>query len=215
VPAATPDVSATTPVAAAVAPGNTAAPEKEIAGYDFNFPGVDVNQVLDVYAGLVGRTLLRAGLPQVSITLKTQTKLTKTEAKEALEAVLALNGITVIPIGEKFLKVLPPDQAFGSGAEINDVPASQLPGIGTYVTHIAQLKFVKPSAIIPLIQTFGKLQGNLFPIDDNGILVMRDYTENIKRMLEMMTGSTSACRRFTSPRSSRSVTRRPRTSPAR
>jgi general secretion pathway protein D len=40
--------------------------------------------------------------------------------------------------------------------------------------------------MIPLIQSFGKLQGNLFAIDDNGILVMRDYAENVKRMLEMI-----------------------------
>ncbi|HTB82008.1 MAG TPA: secretin N-terminal domain-containing protein, partial [Candidatus Sulfotelmatobacter sp.] len=46
--------------------------------------------------------------------------------------------------------------------------------------------FVKPTVMIPLIQPFAKLQGGLTPIDDNGILVMRDYAENIKRMLEMI-----------------------------
>ena len=45
-----------------------------------NFEGVDVNQVLEVYAQLVGRTLLRASLPQASIVLKTETNLTKAEA---------------------------------------------------------------------------------------------------------------------------------------
>ena len=181
-----PALPTTTPDTPAVAPAVAAAPEKEVAGYQYNFPGVDVNQVLDVYAQLVGRTMLRAGLPAASITLKTQTLLTKTEAKEALEAVLALNGITVVPIGEKFLKVLPPDQAGTAGGALNSVEASQLPDLGTYVTHIVQLQHVKPSVMIPLIQSFGKLQGNLFAIDDNGILVMRDYAENVKRMLEMI-----------------------------
>ena len=44
---------------------------------DINFQGVDVDQVLDVYARYVGRTLLRAGLPQVNIVLTTETPLTK------------------------------------------------------------------------------------------------------------------------------------------
>jgi hypothetical protein len=51
---------------------NNAASEEEIipAG-NINFQGVDVSQVLEVYAKLVGRTLLRAGLPSAQIVLKT------------------------------------------------------------------------------------------------------------------------------------------------
>ncbi len=73
---------------------------------NINFQGVDVSQVLEVYSKLVGRTLLRAGLPQASIILKTETPLTKTEAIEALQAVLSLNGISVVNVGDKFVKVL-------------------------------------------------------------------------------------------------------------
>ena len=57
------------------------APAEETVPPGFiNFQGVDVNQVLEVYAQLVNRTLLRAQLPQASIVLKTQTALTKSEA---------------------------------------------------------------------------------------------------------------------------------------
>ena len=169
-----------------VPPASAAAPEKEVAGYSFTYQGVDVNQVLDQYAKLVNRTLLRGNVPQASIVLVTQSPLTKTEAIEALQAVLALNNITVINIGEKFVKVLPPDQAGGAGAELNSVPANQLPDLGSYVTHIVQLKFIKPSAMVPIITPFARLQGSITPLDDNGILVIRDYAENVKRMLEMI-----------------------------
>ena len=46
------------PNAAATAPSP---PEEMIPAGNINFQGVDVSQVLDVYAKLVGRTLLRAG----------------------------------------------------------------------------------------------------------------------------------------------------------
>ena len=108
-PAATPRREGKLPVR--IQPGSDAAPGGEAAGYKYNFPGVDVGQVLDIYSDLVGRTLIRGQVPQASITLKTQSPLTKTEAIEALQAVLALNGITLINIGDKFVKVLPPDQA--------------------------------------------------------------------------------------------------------
>jgi general secretion pathway protein D len=171
-------------------PGSAAANDQaanEKPGYTYNFPGVDVDQVLDVYADLVGRTLLIGqGLPKVSITLKTQSPLTRSEAIEALQAVLAMNGISVINIGDKFVKVVPSAQANQEAAPFNEAPASQLPELGTYVTHIVQLHYVTPSKVAPILQQFGKLPNAVFPIDDNGILVIRDYAENVKRMLEML-----------------------------
>jgi general secretion pathway protein D len=158
----------------------------EVPGISYNYQGVDVNQVLDVYADLVGRTLLRAGLPQASIVLKTQSPLTKTEAIEALQAVLALNGIAVVNIGDKFVKVLPPQDANTAGAAFNNQEANQLPDLGSYVTHIVQLHYVRPTVMAPILAPFAKLQNAISAIDDNGILVIRDYAENVKRMLEMI-----------------------------
>lgn len=169
------------------APAANNPPSEETVPPGFiNFQGVDVNQVLDVYAQLVGRTLLHGPLPQASIVLKTETALTKSEAIEALQAVLALNGISVINVGDKFVKVVQSDQANSAGAEIDQSSASQLPALGSYVTHIVQLKYVKPSEMVPIIQPFAKLQNSILPIDSNGILVLRDYAENVKRMLEMI-----------------------------
>jgi general secretion pathway protein D len=165
---------------------NNAPPEEMIPAGNINFQGVDVSQVLDVYAQLVGRTMLRAGLPAAQIILRTETPLTKTEAIQALQAVLALNGIALVNVGDKFVKVLPIDQANSAGAKINRGDASQLPEMGSYVTHIVQLKYIKPSVMMPLILPFAKLANAIFAIDDNGILVLRDNAENVKRMLEMI-----------------------------
>jgi general secretion pathway protein D len=188
-PAALPPMPGVPPAATTQSPAdstNSMPPEETVpAGY-INFQGVDVSQVLEVYAQLVGRTLLRAALPSASIVLKTETALTKSETIEALQAVLALNGISVINVGDKFVKVLPVDQANSAGAEFNNSDASQLPDLGTYVTHIVQLKYVKPSEMVPIIQPFAKLANSILPIDANGILVLRDNTENVKRMLEMI-----------------------------
>jgi general secretion pathway protein D len=168
------------------APEAAAPPEEMIPAGNINFQGVDVGQVLEVYAKLVGRTLLRAGLPAASIVLKTETPLTKSEAIQALQAVLSLNGISVVNIGDKFVKVLPIDQANTAGAEFNDASAAKLPDLGTYVTHIVQLKNIKPSEMVPIIQPFSKLPNSILPIDANGILVLRDNAENVKRMLQMI-----------------------------
>jgi general secretion pathway protein D len=161
-------------------------PEEMVPAGTIDFQGVDVSQVLDVYAKLVNRTIIRGSLPDAKIILKTQTPLTKAEAIEALQAVLALNNISVINIGEKFVKAVQSDQANGAGAPLDDTSVTNLPNLGSYVTHVVQLRYVKPSLMVPIIQPFAKLQGSIFPIDDNYILVIRDYAENVKRMLEMI-----------------------------
>jgi mRNA-degrading endonuclease toxin of MazEF toxin-antitoxin module len=55
---------------------------------------------LDVYADLVGRTVIRPStLPQAQINFKMKTPLTKRELVQALEGVLMVNQITIIPSG--------------------------------------------------------------------------------------------------------------------
>ena len=169
---------------AAPAPGVVTG-QDEIAPM-INFQGVEINQVLEIYAQYVGRTLLRANIPESKIILKTTTPLTRGETIQALQAVLALNGISVINIGEKFVKVLPSAEANTAAGEIDLSGSTNLPNLGSYVTHIVQLHYTKPSEMLPVIQPFAKLANSILAIDSNGILVLRDYAENVKRMLEMI-----------------------------
>ena len=191
---ATPEASAVPPglplpsaPAESVAPPPSLGSKDEIvpAG-DINFQGVDVDQVLDVYARYVGRTLLRAGLPSAKIVLRTETSLTRGEVIQALQGVLALNGIALINVGDKFVKAVPAAQAGQEAAAFNEGTGAQLPDVGQYVTYIVQLKYVKPSEMTPILTPFAKLQNSILSIDSNGILVLRDNAENVKRMLEMI-----------------------------
>ena len=184
-----PGPAANPPATAGVSPVTglpTAAAEQMVPPGEINFQGVDVDQVLEVYSRYVGRTLLRAGLPQAKIILTTETPLTKDEVIQALQGVLALNGIALINIGDKFVKAVPVAQAGQEGAAFNTQTSDQLPAVGQYVTHIVQLKYIKPSEMAPVLQQFGKIPNGVFPIDSNGILILRDYAENIKRMLEFI-----------------------------
>jgi general secretion pathway protein D len=180
---------ATNPPIVSVAPPSVAesnAMEQVIPAGQINFPAVDLNKVLDIYAELVGRTLLRpANLGTPQITLVTQTPLTKREAIQAFDAVFALNGISIINVGDKFAKVVPAMQALQEAGPRNSLSATNLPELGQFLTEVVQLKYVKPSEMVPAIQPFGKLN-SILPIDGSQILIIRDYTENVKRMLEMI-----------------------------
>jgi general secretion pathway protein D len=179
------------PAPFAAAPTAIPAPAKPeepvIPAGQINFPAMDINQVLDFYAILVGRTVLRpSALPAGVITLKTQTALTKTEAIQALDSVLALNGITMIPVGEKFVKALPEGQVMSAATKWTEGSKDDLPEAGEFVTRIVSVKNAKPSEVQPVLQGFAKIPNSIMAVDASGILIIRDYAENVKRMLELI-----------------------------
>ncbi len=163
-----------------------AAAEQIIPAGQIDFPAVSLDQVLAIYAELVGRTVLHATLPAVVINLKTQTPLTKTEAIQAFNTVLAMNGITMINVGEKFVKAVPMAQAQLEAAPFTTTDEKQLPEADEYVTHIVQLKYVKPSELVPVLTPLAKIPGNVLAVDGNQMLIIRDYAANVKRMLELI-----------------------------
>ena len=177
--------------ATAARPGGStnAPPEETLPAGTINFPATDLNQVLQIYAELVGRTVLRpTQLPAPTITLKTQTPLTRREAIQAFDAVLALNGIAVINVGDKFVKVVGTPQAGQIGGPFSNEKAELLPEMGQFVTHVVQTTYVKPTELVPVLTPFASagLAGGILPIDSSQIVVLRDYSENVKRMLEMI-----------------------------
>ncbi|MEJ5238790.1 MAG: secretin N-terminal domain-containing protein [Limisphaera sp.] len=149
--------------------------------------GADLEQVFEYYAKLTGRTILRpANLAAPPIKLRTETDLTRREFIQALDSVLAMNGISMIPVGDKFVKAVPSAQANQEGAPLQRLDAEALPELGSYVTHIVQLKYAKPSELVQVLTPFAKVPNGILPIDSNQILVLRDNAENVKRMLELI-----------------------------
>ncbi|HSU56258.1 MAG TPA: secretin N-terminal domain-containing protein [Candidatus Dormibacteraeota bacterium] len=183
-----PDASTNGLTAIAPPAGTTnSSPEETIPPGMIDFRQADLNAVLTLYAELVNRTVLRpATLPAPTITLKTQTPLTKREAVQALDAVLGVNGIATINIGDKFVKVDQLAAAPASGQEFNKRDSKDLADLGSYLTHVVQLKYAKPSEMVQVLQPFAKVPNAILPIDSSQILVLRDFTENVKRMLEMI-----------------------------
>src|SRR4029079_6259316 len=100
--------------------------------------GARLYQVLKIHAEYVGRTLLYPATLnlQQQITLVNQTSLTRTEVIQALDAVLALNGISLVKIGDQFVKIVPQAQAVQEGGAADGRKSDELPPLGQFVTHI-------------------------------------------------------------------------------
>ena len=144
-------------------------------------------QVLDIYQELTGRTVLRpASLPQAKITIRTQTELTRKEAVNALDSILSLNGISMVPQGEKFVKAVVTAEAGQTGRQFNTETAEELPESGSFVVQIVKLKNTVPRNVAQALQPFAKNPQAILGIDASGIVILRDNAENVKRMIEVL-----------------------------
>jgi general secretion pathway protein D len=164
-----------------------AAPEEIVQPGIIDFRKMDIDNVLNFYADLVNRTILRAAnLPNPQIVLTTKTPLTKSEAKQALDSVLYLNGIAMIDFGDKFVKAMPLQTAPNAGEEFHVGSIDTFSALGQYVTHVVQLNYLKPSEVIQVLQPFASSPNPPLAIDSSQILIIRDLSENVKRMLELL-----------------------------
>ena len=154
---------------------------------EINLKAATVDEFLTLYSETVNRIILRPStLPAPTITVKNHIPLTKREVIQMFDAILGINGIAIINVGDKFAKAVPVAQANQEGAPIGQGDKAGLSEMGQYVTHVVQLKYVKPSEMLPIIQPFAKIPNSILPVEANGILVIRDFSENVKRMLEMI-----------------------------
>jgi general secretion pathway protein D len=185
-PAFNPATGSPVPSLPAAPAATPAVPEEVIGAGKIDFPQAPLDAVLDIYAELVGRTILHGQLPPVQVTLKTETALTRTEAIQALDSVLAMNGITMVPIGDKFVKAVQGNQVFQTAPKFLTHDAEQLPEADQYITYITQLKFAKPSELVAVLAPFAQIPNSILAIDSSQMLVIRDYAGNVKRMLELI-----------------------------
>ncbi|MFZ5497258.1 MAG: secretin N-terminal domain-containing protein [Verrucomicrobiota bacterium] len=111
-----------------------------------------IDQVLALIERWTGKTVLRPqALPTATITLTLKGGVTREEAIRALETVLALNGVAISPLDDKFLKVTPLATAKSEAPELIDGSTLQLPPSGRIASKIFQLDFLRVGELIPQI----------------------------------------------------------------
>ena len=152
------------------------------------FQEADLSQVIDFYADLTGKTILKSPqVPQnVKVSLFNKTALTKQEGIDALHTIFGLNQIAVIPEGEKFIKIVPQASVPGEAGRFTTNDSSLLPESMLPVAQIVQLKNLLPEEATGILTPFAKLPNSIIGVKGSPVLILRDYSENVKRMLEIL-----------------------------
>jgi len=118
----------------------------------FKWPEVPLELVLEMLETWTNRTILRPqALPPATISMKIKDAVPKSEAIRAVETALNLNGIALVRMGDRFLKVVPMQSARIESPQIIEGSSLDLPPSGQIVTKLFQFQFLRVNEFLPQI----------------------------------------------------------------
>ena len=95
-----------------------------------------------------------------------------------------MNGITIVPIGDKFAKVVTEVAAPKAGGIISS--NFNLPEAGKFVTEIIQVNHTDVQDLAKVLDPFSRMSSSIIALPSTQTLILRDYAENVARMMEMV-----------------------------
>ena len=173
----------------AAAGGKAAGADAEVPNmHTFNFPAMPLEPIFTIYSELTGKMVLYAPTLEGTVNLVTAAgvELTTEEAIEAITTSLALANVVMVPMGEKFVKAVPKEEAMQHAPEATSEDASQIPDSGMFLTRTIKLNSSAPSEVAEILAPMSANPDGLIPIDSTQILIIHDYAVNIKQMLQVI-----------------------------
>jgi general secretion pathway protein D len=150
-----------------------------------NLPDGDIDSVLNLLEIFTGRTVLRPqALPAASYHLVIARKIPKSEAILAIETVLALNGVGVAPLGDRFLKVVALAQVKNEAPEMIEGSTLDLPPSGRTATKLFQFDFLRASEFAPQIAPLMSpgVTNGVVVLDKANAALITDSISNLQRV---------------------------------
>jgi type II secretory pathway component GspD/PulD (secretin) len=161
---------------------------REIAAGSIQYNEADVRLVFDLYQELSARSLIySARVPKnVKVTFRNNSALSRTEALQALDTVLAAQGIVMVYSGSQYVKVCAAAEAGPEAPPSLDIPWRELPDSGSFLSYTVRLKNIDASTAISSLQPFARLPNSIIGNRANNMLILRDLSSNVRRMLEVL-----------------------------
>ncbi|NKB25437.1 MAG: type II secretion system protein GspD [Kiritimatiellae bacterium] len=151
------------------------------------FSNAPLDQVLEFYSDLTGRTIIKSPGVNANITLRARTRLTPIEALQAIESILAMNNVGFVPLGEKFLKVVQITTTRTEGMSFNRIlPEETFPETDKLVSQIIDLKFIEIPEAQPILEQFKHTYGKIQPLKRANSLLITDTEQNLQRMIDII-----------------------------
>lgn len=166
--------------------GEEVSPKEQMIG--IKYEDMDLDEILKQYSEWTGRAIMKApGVPSVKINLKCPKPLPKKEALLAIEGVLGMHGIGLVPMGDMFLKVVKIGEARQAGMKIDLGPLEEdIAETDHLISQVIELKHVEISEIQGLIKEMLHSYGKVIPLERVNCIMVTDSAVNVDRILELL-----------------------------
>ena len=150
--------------------------------------GDSVDSVLSLLEKLTERSVIRPqGLPAPLFNFTSQRPMSVEERIVAIESLLALNGIAVIPQGELFLKVVPASGVTGRTPQFLEGNLANVPESDGIYTRFFTLIHLTTEEIQPLIQPLlSPGTGQMFLYEKANAILITDGLVNLQRVEKIL-----------------------------
>ena len=88
--------------------------------------------------------------------------------------------------GDLAVKAVPEARAASESPPEITLPWKSLPDSGSFMMRRVHLKTLRPSEAVPVLAPLARTPNAIMPVDASGELILRDYSSNIRRMLEVL-----------------------------
>ncbi|MDE2713020.1 MAG: hypothetical protein OSB74_01500 [Verrucomicrobiota bacterium] len=149
--------------------------------------GIDLDTLLEEYSELTGKTIIQAiNLPKVTFNFSTKNDFTRSEAKTFYETLMSTRGIAIVEVNAKVVQAIPSAEVVKSPPPITVLNKEDLPQGDVYINYVHKLKHVKASETVELLVAFAKSPQAVTAVESTGTIVLRDFSNNVRRMLDML-----------------------------
>jgi type II secretory pathway component GspD/PulD (secretin) len=146
-----------------------------------------VEDAFRLYQTISRRTVVRpATNPPTRITLHTAQPVTPQKALQLLDTALSQHEIVMIPQGTDVVKAVPYRNAITEAVPVCELAPDELPESNSYTHYILRLKSRSPRELAQILQPLAKFPNSIMSSEKEGMIMLRDYAVNIRRMLQVI-----------------------------
>lgn len=155
--------------------------------YQLKLNNATLDELLDRYSDLTGRTMIKTPNINAQFTFKAQSKLTRAEMIQAMDSMLTMNNLSLVPLGERFYRVVQTDKAFTEGMAIQkELPEGGHPESDALVSQLVTLKYLEMEDAVTIVQAMLHGYGKVQRFDRINGLLVTDTSANLKRVYDIL-----------------------------
>lgn len=165
--------------------GNEINEEAAQAGTEIHVKDAEIGSIIKIFSKKTKRNYILDERVKGKVSIFLPSKVSDSEATRILDAILALKGFTIVPVGGNVYKVIPSKDARKTTIPTVTENGDEDP-TATVVTRLVRLNYVGAEDLQNLLGQLVSQDGLITAYARSNSLVIIDYADNIKRITDII-----------------------------